>query len=271
MRIFRSTEVYRKHSRRRVVRRYLQKSNGLASSWVNQCTEASNFYYPLTEMNRQDLISTVAIVTGKPVAEIRAYLMELLEDEKLHDHLRGHLHSKHETKDSLIAFGRREGWYLFIRALKPKLVVETGVHHGVGASLIAAALLKNREAGYQGQYLGTDINSSAGSLFCNEYASVGEIRFGDSISTLTKLESKIDIFINDSDHSAEYEMREYVTIRENLARRSLILGDNSHVTSCLREFAEQNKRPFLFFKEVPDSHWYPGGGIGISPSQIPID
>jgi hypothetical protein len=52
-----------------------------SSSWVRQNTEESNFYYPLTEMNRQDLISTVAVVTGRPLSEIRKYLEELLKDE----------------------------------------------------------------------------------------------------------------------------------------------------------------------------------------------
>jgi predicted O-methyltransferase YrrM len=175
-----------------------------------------------------------------------------------------------ETRDSLIAFGRREGWYLFVRALKPQLVVETGVHHGVGAIVIASALIRNRQDGFTGYYVGTEIDKNGGFLFRDEYASVGEIKYGDSVSTLKDLKTKIDIFINDSDHSYEYEEREYATIKTQLKESSLILGDNSHVTNALREFAEQNKRPFLFFKEIPDAHWYPGAGIGISPTRIPL-
>lgn len=268
--ILRRTEFYRRFSRKKIVKRYLKKTNDLASSWVGKHTEASNFYYPLTEMNRADLVATVSVVTGIPIIQIRSYLQELLEDRQLNSHLSTYLHSKPQTRDSLIAYGRREGWYLFIRALKPKLVVETGVHHGVGASLIAAALLKNREEGHGGVYLGTEINENAGFLFQDGYSSVGEIKFGDSIDTLTQIQSDVDIFINDSDHSAEYEAMEYLTVKNKLAKSSLIIGDNSHVTNCLRDFSEQNKRPYIFFKEIPDNHWYPGGGIGISPTRIPL-
>lgn len=270
MKSIRKSGIYRRLTRRQIVNSYLQRQNMLGRNWVGKRTERSNFYYELTEMNRKDLQSLVSVITGVPRETLKFYLNELLEDRSLYKHLEAHLKSKIDTRDSTVAFGRREGWYLFIRALKPKLVVETGVHHGVGACLIAAALLRNKEEGFEGSYLGTEIDRNAGSLFTGKYASVGEVRYGDSIETLSKLESKIDIFINDSDHSGEYEMSEYATVGDKMTENSVILGDNSHVTSSLRDFAEQNQRPFIFFKELPHNHWYPGGGIGISPSQIPL-
>ena len=87
---------------------------------------------------------------------------------------------------------------------------------------------------------------------------------GDSIESLKGLDEKIDIFINDSDHSADYEYNEYLTIKNKLSNDGIILGDNSHVTDKLLDFSIENDRKFLFFKEVPLHYWYPGGGIGIS-------
>ena len=54
------------------------------------------------------------------------------------------------------------------------------------------------------EYIGTDINPNAGYLFDEIYSENGKILYGDSIESL-KLNAEIDLFINDSDHSAEYE------------------------------------------------------------------
>ena len=97
-----------------------------------------------------------------------------------------------------------------------------------------------------------------------KYKEVGEILYGDSIESLQNLNVGIDLFINDSDHSADYEYEEYRTVKDKLTSDAIILGDNSHVTNKLCVFSAENDRNFLFFNEVPRDHWYPGGGIGIS-------
>ena len=266
----RSSNVYRISRRWVIVNSYQRENRKLAWLWIFKRTEQSNFYYNLAEKNREDLLSTISLITGVKVETLRTYLNELIEDVEIREHLKFFLSKKKETRDSIVGFGRREGWYLFVRAMKPKLVVETGVHHGVGACLIASALLKNIQEGHMGRYLGTEINRSSGSLFTGKYSTVGSITYGDSCETLSGLETEIDIFINDSDHSAEYESKEYETVQNLLSHRSVILGDNSHVTNSLRNFSEKYQRPYIFFKEIPRDHWYPGAGIGISPNHIPL-
>jgi hypothetical protein len=72
------------------------------------------------------------------------------------------------------------------------------------------------------------------------------------------------LFINDSDHSADYEYAEYEVINPKLSQSAIILGDNSHVTDKLSLFSRLQARNYVFFSEKPDQHWYPGAGIGIS-------
>ena len=250
--------------RRRIVVRYQKRSHKLARLWIWKRTEDSNFYYDLTSSNRGDLANLIALVTGKTVPEIKGYIDELSSNEELRDHISSTWKSDPSLRDSLVGFGRREGWYALIRALKPELVVETGVSHGVGACVIATALLQNQNEGYAGRYLGTDLDPEAGILFSGKYAGVGAIAYGDSIESLMALDASIDLFINDSDHSVDYEASEYEVIASKLSERAFILGDNSHASPSLRNFAEKSGRHFVFFKEVPKDHWYPGGGIGIS-------
>jgi predicted O-methyltransferase YrrM len=170
-------------------------------------------------------------------------------------------------KDSSMLLGRRLGWYAFVRAKKPRIVVETGVHQGVGAVTLIRGLQANAREGFPGKYFGTDIDPKAGALVVGEYAETGKIMFGDSITSLKDFSETIDIFVNDSDHSATYEAEEYLIIHEKLAAESLIISDNSHVSDSLLKYARRNTLEFLLFREEPAGHWYPGGGIGVAFSK----
>jgi hypothetical protein len=130
--------------------------------------------------------------------------------------------------------------------------------------VLISALMRNKEEGYEGRYYGTYINPEAGYLLSGEYANYGTILFGDSIQSLKKFDGVIDLFINDSDHSAEYEAEEYKTVASKLSAHAIILGDNSHCTDKLLEFSLKTIRHFVFFREKPKEHWYPGAGIVIS-------
>jgi hypothetical protein len=92
----------------------------------------------------------------------------------------------------------------------------------------------------------------------------GEILYGDSLASLRAFPHRIDLFINDSDHSADYEMAEYEAVAGKLTEYAIVLGDNAHVSDVLAQFSRREGRRFLFFREEPENHWYPGAGIGIS-------
>jgi len=219
----------------------------------------------LTPNNKHHLAHTISVVTNCPVSTVLAYFEEIEHDE----HLKTHIHARVLTSpfryscDSEAMFGRRLGWYAFVRVLKPKTVVETGVDKGLGSIVLCAALLRNGQEGFPGQYYGTDINPRAGLLLAEPYSNVGRILYGDSLRCLATIPS-IDLFINDSDHSVQYEQSEYEAIAPKLGPSGVILGDNAHATDALARFSEARGRRFVFFKEEPARHWYPGAGIGIS-------
>jgi predicted O-methyltransferase YrrM len=166
--------------------------------------------------------------------------------------------------DKEARYGRRVGWYALTRVLKPRIIVETGVDKGLGACLLTAALKRNAQEKHKGRYFGTDINPVAGYLLSGDYAEYGRILYGDSIESLEEFDGEIDLFINDSDHSAQYEAKEYEAVAAKLSAQAIILGDNAHATDKLLEFSLRTNRHFIFFEEGPTNHWYPGGGIGIS-------
>ena len=252
--------------RGRYVGRYYAARVRPALPWLFRSRETSNFTYDLTERNRAHLASMLAVVLKRPISEITGYIDELAHDEALKHRVidRVTVLGRGVGLDPRVGFGRREGWYALVRALKPRVVIETGVEKGLGATVLCAALLRNKEEGHPGRYYGTDIDPGAGILWDEHYRSTGTILYGDSIESLQALKEEIDLFINDSDHSAEYEAREYRVILPKLSRDAVILADNAHVTDELYSFARDNDREFLFFREEPANHWYLGAGIGLS-------
>lgn len=234
--------------------------------WGFKSKEDTNYTYNLKPENILYLASTISAITGTDIESILAYINEAEQDE----HLKNHIITYTKTSsfknivDMEVRFGRRLGWYAIARIIKPKVIVETGVDKGLGAVLLCSALLRNKEEGFDGKYYGTEINPHAGYLLDGIYKEAGEILYGDSIESLSKMNANIDLFINDSDHSADYEYREYQTIKNKITDNSIILGDNSHCSDKLAVFSKENGRNFLYFNEAPLKHWYPGAGIGIS-------
>ncbi len=252
--------------RARIALQYFARPALNLVTWLFRSREVSNFTYGLATDNRLYLASLVAHVAGIDFEKASAYIKEIEDDEELSGHI-ADATAKSDLAflaDRVVRYGRRVGWYAIARATKPRVIIETGVDKGMGACVLTAALRRNREEGFNGRYYGTDIDPGAGYLLSGKYAEYGTILVGDSIDSLLKFDGMVDLFINDSDHSAEYEAREYAAIGNKLSGQAIVLGDNSHCSTKLLEFSLQTNRQFLFFHEQPRDHWYPGAGIGIS-------
>ena len=234
--------------------------------WLFTSKETTNLTYDLRDDNLIYLGHFIATVTGKTYHEIDGFFKEILEDQSFYKHVQNlYQHGADAFKsDKEVRLARRLGWYVIIRITKPKLVIETGVDKGLGSCVIAAALLRNRAEGFEGSYYGTDINPGAGFLFKAPYNQVGKILYGDSIESLKKINEPIDVFINDSDHSATYEAEEYETIKNQLNANSYVIADNAHCNTKLHEFSLKTNRKFLYFQEAPKNHWYLGASIAVA-------
>lgn len=208
-----------------IASRYFKGNYFEILKWGFRSREDTNFTYHLTADNICYLAHTVAVVTKTDYSLILKYIDEAQSDEILRDTILSAIEHSPEKRsaDKEVRFGRRLGWYAFARAMKPNIIVETGVDKGLGSVLLCAALLRNREEGFEGRYYGTDINPEAGYFLEGRYKEVGEVLYGDSITSLSEFSEQIDLFINDSDHSSEYEYQEYQTIMPLITDRTIIL------------------------------------------------
>lgn len=242
-----------------IVARYDAQLIGRSVDWLLRDRETTNFTYDLNSLNRDQLGWFVSAVTGAEIKQVRAWMQELEEDSHLAGQLTERLSSnpRHRISAKKPHWARRAGWYSIVRAIQPDHVVETGTHLGLGSCVIAAALLRNGH----GHLTTVDIDPEAGYLIAEPWASVIERRTGSSIDVLAELKD-VDVFLHDSLHTYDYETSELTAVAPNLRGDAIILSDNAHDSSALSDWAERNGRHYLFFKEQPLGHWWPGDGIG---------
>lgn len=241
-----------------------------SAAWTFASREHYNYTYHLDPLNVEHLAACLSVVTGKDCGVISGYLREIQKDVQLREHLLRLTKSSKEkyVADMDIRFGRRIGWYALVRASRPRVVVETGVDKGLGSCVFAAALMKNAAEGFPGRLIGIDLNPRAGYLLQAPYDQFGTIIYGDSLAALQSLNETVDLFIHDSVHTADFELKEFQTVQPKLSQNAIVLSDNSHQTSSLSVWAQQNGRDFLFFGEKPKDHWWPGDGIGIAFNRL---
>lgn len=239
---------------------------GRALVWTFRSREHHNFTYALEPMNVRYLTAFVAVVTGQSHAAIAGYVREIEQDEELRAHIiSASLRSEERhVNDPVAHYGRRLGWYAMVRAIKPRLCVETGTDKGLGTCVIAAALRRNAKEGFPGQVLGMDLNPNAGFLLQPPYSEFGRLVPGDSHQSIRALTGPVDFFIHDSDHTPEHEAAEFDLIEPKLSPHALLLSDNAERTDKLLLHALKTGREFLFFTEKPARHWARDCGIGVA-------
>lgn len=242
-----------------VVARYNAKLIGRSVDWLVRGRETTNFTYDLDSLNRDQLGWFVSAVTGAEIGRVRDWMRELEEDKHLAEELTQRLSSNPRRRICAKEphWARRLGWYSLVRAVQPETVVETGTHLGLGSCAIAAALLRNGH----GRLTTIDVDPDAGYLIGEPWAKIIDRRAGDSVALLAELRD-VDMFLHDSLHTYDHEIRELTAIEPNLRDAAIVLSDNAHDSSALSDWAERTKRHYLFFKEQPRDHWWPGDGIG---------
>jgi cephalosporin hydroxylase len=244
-----------------VVARYDARLIGRSIDWLVRSRETHNFTYDLTSLNRDQLGWFVAAITGAKIAQARAWIKELEEDSDLRQHLARQMSSnpRRGVSSHEALWARRMGWYALIRAAEPEHVIETGTHLGMGSCVIAAALLRNGH----GRLTTIDVDSDSGHLIGGPWADVIDRRTGSSVDLLAEMRD-VGMFIHDSLHTYEYESAEFAAVGPNLRADALVISDNAHASAALSDWAERSGRHYLFFREEPLDHWWPGDGIGVA-------
>jgi predicted O-methyltransferase YrrM len=137
--------------------------------------------------------------------------------------------------------------YTCIRALKPAIMVETGVASGSSTAYILKAMELNKS----GLLYSIDLPNADPGALVPENKETGWIvpselrhrwklilgRSQEQLPPLLRELQKIDAFLHDSEHTYEVMMFEYETVWPHLRDRGVLLSDDIHWNGAFYDFA----------------------------------
>jgi hypothetical protein len=235
----------------------------LAMEYLRQGYELDNFGYEISNVDGLVDVIATALETSAPV--VAGYLDECVRDTGFASALATRM-SRRAKREIEPHFARRVGWYITVRVEKPKLVVETGTHDGVGSALLLRALERNAEDGASGQLMSFDVEPTSGWLIHPRPRNWTMV-IGDTGRTLPEALAgqTVDIFIHDSLHTIDHERLEFRTARRHAAARQILITANAHMTTVLREMARQESANYAQFdEELIAETWFTGSSLGIA-------
>lgn len=215
--------------------------------------------YYTHEDNQYELCSVISFVSGRSLADILAYKDEILFDEVLKKYVSSAVRRSREkwSHDDQYKLGRRLAYYLLVRSLRPKFVVEAGVDRGLGALVICRALERNAAEGVVGDYLGIEANNWKDIFLYSMYQDkIGKIVYGDSVNEIKTIDKPIDLFIHETCSESHHVRAQIDAVRNLLSANSVVA-----VPWPLREFIDFSVDGgwlFLTHKDNPKDHWYGG-------------
>lgn len=207
------------------------------SSLIQKIAEAaSNPQAALAYLTRKSVTSHL---TGLPVRSLDVFYREF------------------GTQSEIIQGAKRANWpigwtedlYVLIRGIRPEIVVETGIGHGISSAAILAALDYNQ----LGQLFSVDApnldplvmlpaEKEPGWIVPSKLRNRWHLRLGLSREILPALLDElgtIDLFIHDSEHSYENMMFEYRTAYTHLRLNGLLISDDTTWNKAFEEFVAE--------------------------------
>jgi hypothetical protein len=223
--------------------------------------EPHNFTYEVS--NLDELATWVADVTGAHPRTALALVREPQADDELRSRLRAATDGHWLWSKPSPPFGKRLGWYAIVRELHPRVIVETGVHDGLGTLLLLRALERNADDGHSGRLISFDVNPAAGWLV-GRHASWEFHRQAsqDGLGGVLAEHPKVDIFIYDGWHAYDAERSEIEMVLPHLSRDGVLLSDDAQVTSALADVCTAAGLRYFSVRATPAGHFHPGTVLG---------
>jgi predicted O-methyltransferase YrrM len=223
--------------------------------------EPHNYTYELA--NYDELAGWISDVTGAGAVQAQALLDEARADPGLAARIRAATARHPLWAKASPPLGKRLAWYALVRWCRPELVVETGVHDGLGSAVLLGALARNAAEGAPGRLVSFDVNPAAGWIVGSDPS--WELRIQpsrDGLGEVLARRGPVGLFIHDSLHSYENEHFELSSAAAALAPGGVLVSDNAHATTALADVCEEHGLRCLVFHERPARHFYPGGAMG---------
>ncbi len=228
--------------------------------------------YTYTIANVDAVLAAIADTTGLPHDRLAAFATETESDPELGDRLASRLRWRFDVKRRP-PVGSRLAWYVLVRAMRPTLVIETGIHHGLGSLMLLRALERNATEGTPGQLLSFDRSADAGWM-------VDRSRYPDWRqivgSTQDTLESalagrQVGALFHDSHHTDELQRIEFGAALHNSAPELLLVDGSGGQFGTLERLADDFGGAYREVVLGAVDHWYQHGVLAFALFRPPAD
>jgi predicted O-methyltransferase YrrM len=194
----------------------------------------------------------LAAATGVTTWDIRRFLDEPSKAPGFLEHLQNNGGTFRATSISSADLYAKKVLlqYASIRALRPELVVETGVANGVSSSYLLLALHKNGKGMLHSIEVGDPsylpAACSPGWIVPDELRSHWTLHLGDARDLLPELLrqlGEVDVFIHDSLHTDEHMRFEFTEAYPHLRNGGLLIADDAMWNRAFPDFARHVRAP----------------------------
>jgi hypothetical protein len=221
--------------------------------------EVESFSYDLANPN--ELAAFLTPILGIEPAQAERWIDEARRDPVLTRDRGFHWSSKRRQP-----LGNRTLWYVVIRATKPRLVVEAGVHEGLGSEMILVALRRNAAEGHPGKLVSFDIFEDTGWQVAPELRDNWEFVLE---STLTGMERvlrgrAVDLFIHETPHVEEFIVPEVTAAARHTGERLTVIDTSGHTCAALRQMASACGGTCDYFLDHPLDHIVRSNGTNLA-------
>jgi len=225
--------------------------------------ETHSYTYELD--NVDELCAFVERCTGTSQHQVARYVDEALTDPELTARLRRRVRWRIDCKRDM-PLGNRLLWYALVRAVKPALTVETGIHQGLGSLMLLRALEHNAQEGAEGRLISIDLDPESGWLVPERLRERWTPVFGDIEADLegALAGEEVDLFIHESDHNEPLQRLEFGTALAHAATELYVIDSSGLELPVLRELCEVRGGEHHLFVERPRHHFYRPVGSAVA-------
>jgi len=211
--------------------------------------------YALRSLLREITLSDerfLAAATGVATRDIRRFLDEPSETPRFLEHLQNNGGTFQATSISSADLYAKKVLlqYAAIRALRPELVVETGVANGVSSSYLLLALRHNGKGMLHSIEVGDSSylppGCSPGWIVPDELRGRWTLHLSDARDLLPELLrqlGELDVFIHDSLHTDEHMHFEFAQAYPHLRDGGLLIADDASWNRAFPDFVQQVGAP----------------------------
>jgi hypothetical protein len=221
--------------------------------------ETHSYTYHLA--NADELGPFLSRLTALPADEIAGYVEEVAEDPELGERLSRRVRWRIDSKREL-PLGNRLLWYALVRAVKPRLVVETGIHHGLGSLVLLRALERNG----QGELISFDLDPASGWLVPERLRSRWRPVFGDIERRLDEelTGRRVDVFVHESSHDEALQRIEFAAALAHAADELYVVDSSGFEVGVLAQLCRAHEAEHELFVERPMRHFYRPVGTAVA-------